>query len=131
MVAEGLLLHQNNLQRHDSMYLLLVPCMFFLFRFLLTFEGMAPALLGPLSMALYIVHPLVIVGVRGAAKVTGTVGLLVDNSLIHYIAVCAVSFGIALLYALLARRWKAYRTSTRTQAKEIPAGPGSKWTYRP
>lgn len=131
MVAEGLLLDANEMQRHDSMYILLLPCLFFLFRFLLTFEGRVPALLRPMSMAIYIIHPMVIVLVRGGAKVTGTTGLFVENSLIHYIAVCAVSFGLAYLYALIARRWKAWRASKQETIQVAPAGPGSRWTYRP
>ena len=35
MIIEGLLLKSFNLQKHDSMYFMLLPCMFFLFQVLL------------------------------------------------------------------------------------------------
>lgn len=38
MLAEGLVLHHYDLQRHDSMYVFLLPCMYFLFSGLLLFR---------------------------------------------------------------------------------------------
>ena len=36
MTIEGMVLHHLNYQRHDSMYIFLVPVMFFLFRYLMS-----------------------------------------------------------------------------------------------
>ncbi|MCM1536405.1 MAG: serine racemase VanT catalytic subunit [Clostridium sp.] len=110
MIAEGLLLHRFDMQRHDSMYIALLPCMFFLFRVLLAIEhknllsekpcaGLFPAgYLRTLSTYIYLLHPLCIILLRGFAKVVHLETILIDNSLIHYIVVCLLScvasFGI-------------------------------------
>ena len=39
LIAEAMLLHKNGFQRHDSMYVFLLPCMVFLFHFVLHFRG--------------------------------------------------------------------------------------------
>ena len=41
MFIEALTLHFCNLQRHDSMYIFLLPCMYFLFNIILHFKGNA------------------------------------------------------------------------------------------
>ncbi len=94
MLAEGLLLHNFNLQRHDSMYFMLLPCLFFLFRSLIFREGKSLKYLRNLSMFVYLIHPAIIVSVRGFAKITATQGLLIENSVIHFMAVAIVSFAI-------------------------------------
>ena len=106
MLAEGSVLRHFNFQRHDSMYIALIPCAFFLFCFLLTRQGNASPLLREISMWIYILHPVFIIAVRGAAKVTGLTGFLVDNSVFHYIAVCLSSGAASLLIAKLRRYQK-------------------------
>ncbi len=91
MFAEAMLLHQNNFQRHDSMYLFLLPCMIFLFSFVLHFRGKRISGLRTASLLIYLIHPMMIVGVRVVAKVTHLQSLLLDNSLIFFAAVCAAS----------------------------------------
>lgn len=97
MLTEGLLLHGFNIQRHDSMYLMLVPCMFFLFQSLLFWEGKSYKYLRDLSMLLYLIHPAVIVTVRGFAKAAGLQALLIDNSVIHFLAVASGSFAASII----------------------------------
>lgn len=172
MVGEGLLLHRQNLQRHDSMYVMLLPVMFFLFRTLLpcgeegrsraqgsaensrnvplTGKGAAqsgekrqpgePAAFGTeetvcrkregrrhsaasfsnraavsgrrlrmVSTGIYIIHPLCIVLVRGIAKAVHLERLLVENSLLHYLAVCVVSCAGACMIAAIAEKIAADR----------------------
>ena len=92
MLTEGLLLHQLGVQRHDSMYMALPLLMFFLFQCLLYQNGKSPAFLRPVSMLIYLIHPAVIVIVRGFAKATGLEPLLIDNSLLHFFAVAFISF---------------------------------------
>ena len=95
MTAEAFLLRQFALQRHDSMYLLLPVVMVFLYRLLQTWSVRAPAGLPTLSTWVYVLHPAMLVVVRGAAGVLGLTGLLVTNSLGHYLAVCLLSFLVA------------------------------------
>ncbi len=91
LLAEGSLLNRQGIQRHDSMYIMLLPVMFFLFHLLLNCKGKAKKQLRTLSMLIYIVHPLCIIVVRGFAKAVSLTSLLIDNSMIHFIAVLAAS----------------------------------------
>lgn len=91
MTVEGLLLHKLGVQRHDSMYIMLPPAMFFLFRLLLTFRAVSAKRLRTISMWIYLLHPLCIILVRGGAKAVRMERLFVENSLAHYLVVCAVS----------------------------------------
>lgn len=103
MTAEGLTLRYYDLQRHDSMYLLLPVCMFFLYRLLLSWNRKSVGAFRTISTWIYILHPGVIVVVRGVAKVVhqrATV-FLVENSLIHYLVVCVGSTVAALAVALV------------------------------
>lgn len=111
MLIEGMLLHGFNMQRHDSMYIALLPCMFFLFQLILGIKSIhLPNTLGQhhrfriryhmLSMWLYIIHPLMIIAIHGIAKLTHLGNILVDNSLIHYIAVCIFSCAVSLIFEI-------------------------------
>ena len=114
MLGEGFLSFHLEWQRHNSMYLFLIPCMYFLFRLLLCLPGKGKPMLRQATLWIYILHPLVIILIRGFAKLTRLTPYLVENSLIHYLAVCAASFILALavtafspvLAALATTIWK-------------------------
>jgi len=112
MLTEGSALHLSGFQRHDSMYIALLPCMFFLFQLLLLRKGKTRPILRDVTMWIYILHPIFIIAVRGAAKLTGLASLLVDNSVIHYIAVCLLSITFSLIIAKLQQRIKHGSTSS-------------------
>lgn len=96
MLGEGYLTFTQGWQRHNSMYLFLIPCMFFLFRFLLSLPGKSSPSLRKITLLIYLLHPFVIILVRGFAKATHLSSYLVENSLLHYFSVCAGSLAIAL-----------------------------------
>lgn len=106
MAAEGFVLRYYGLQRHDSMYLLLPMCMFFLYRLILCWNRKTLAAFRTISTWIYILHPAMIVVVRGAAKVLRCTPLLVDNSLIHYLAVCISSTVAALAITMVLARFR-------------------------
>lgn len=101
MTLEAFTLHRLNLQRHDSMYFSLIPVMYFLMKSLLSLNQSHlqktqttmrnTACLRPITTWIYILHPLMIVVLRGLAKATHQTALFVENSLIHYIGVCILS----------------------------------------
>lgn len=117
MIAEAFLLRGLSWQRHDSMYLLLPPVMLFLYGTLLQLPIPAPGcgrLLRRTALWVYLLHPGVIIGVRGFAKPLHLTGLLVDNSLVHFLAVAGISLCVSLGLArlqlrLLHRRYSAAR----------------------
>lgn len=104
MAGEGFLLRQGNVPRHDSMYLLLAPTMFFLFSAVLSWK-LAPApRVRSFSTWVYIFHPLMIVLVRGAAKALNATDFLVENSLVHFLAVCFCSLFLSAVVVALSQR---------------------------
>lgn len=60
MVAEGLLLRSLGMPRHDSMYVLLPVCLFFLFSWLSGLRGRRLPLVRTAALLVYILHPMVI-----------------------------------------------------------------------
>ena len=102
MTHEGMLLHTFDIQRHDSMYFSLLPCMYFLFAVILSVEKQPAPILRSISTWIYLLHPLMIILVRGIAKLTHCQAILTDNSLIHYMAVCFLS----CLFADIISKWR-------------------------
>lgn len=111
MLAEGMVLHTLDLQRHDSMYFALLPCMYFLFILLVQPKGQRKEVFRTMALAIYIIHPMVIVAVRLVAKILRSQALLVENSLIHYLAVCIVSVVISFLFAKVLHKMKGKRNT--------------------
>lgn len=103
MLLEGYITFRMDLQRHNSMYLFLLPTMYFLFQLLLMVPGKAPRFFKDSSMLLYVLHPAVIVLVRGAAKVTNLTEILVGNTLVQYGCVCITTL-ILVVLVLQAKR---------------------------
>jgi serine/alanine racemase len=58
MLAEGILLRRFGHPRHDSMYIALLPCMFFLFQLISSYKGKRSVFLRDTTMWVYILHPL-------------------------------------------------------------------------
>ncbi len=109
MAAEGLLLSSYGLPKHDSMYLTLLPCVLCLFCALLSIRGPRLPLARAASLALYIIHPMVIVLLRFVARPLGLTGLLVDDNLVHFFAVALLSLLAAIAWAWLEQRWRKAR----------------------
>lgn len=91
MLAEGLLLRNLGVQRHDSFYIMLIPCIVFLFSALTSARGHRVPHLSTIALTMYIIHPMIIVVVRLVAKLIGLQKLLIENSIIHFLAVVIVS----------------------------------------
>lgn len=106
LLIEGLTLHKFGVQRHDSMYLMLPPSMMFLFQSLLFYNGKEIRPFRNISMIVYIIHPMIIVLVRGFAKAIGWELLFIDNSVAHFIVVSGASFVAATVIAILIGKLK-------------------------
>ena len=106
MLAEALNARAQGWQRHDSMYVLLPFVMYFLFALLSRVKGSVRLPLGSFSLLVYVLHPAVIIVVRGAARFLGLWDILVDNSLGHYVAVC---IGSAVAAAVILWVWERIR----------------------
>lgn len=101
-LAEGITLKILDVQRHDSMYLTLVPLMYVLFCILLKIQGPDPMKRLPpeLPLFVYLLHPLFLILVRGFAGAAG-LNLLIDHSVLHFLAVALSSFAGSWVLAVL------------------------------
>ncbi len=107
MTAEALTLRHLGVQRHDSMYVFLLPVMLFLFSSLLLVRRDAGARgrwLRELCLYVYLVHPLCIIGVRGVAKMLHCTDLLVEQSFVHFVLVALLSFAVCWVFLWLRDR---------------------------
>lgn len=109
MIAEGLILRQLSWPRHDSMYVFLTVCSFFAFSLLISRNTKPNGKLRTLATWVYLLHPLCIVLVRGAAKATRTTEFLVENSMIHFFAVVLLS----VVFSLLINALSAFQSGKR------------------
>lgn len=101
MLAEAMLLHYLDLQRHDSMYVFLLPCMYFLFHAILHFQWKRLVWMRTLSLCIYIIHPMMIIAVRLLAKVAHLQNLLIENSMLHFLMVCFTSVAVSIVATAL------------------------------
>ncbi len=115
LIFEGILIHQS-VQRHDSMYIFLIPVMYYLFHLLLLRQGNRHKSLGTISMVIYIIHPFAIILVRGFAKILGLERFLIYNSILHYFAVCILSFIFGVVFVYLSRFFKKDNPDTKGRA---------------
>lgn len=122
MTAEAFTLRFFSWQRHDSMYLMLIPVMIFLYRTLLCLEGKSKKLFRSAALWIYILHPAFIVVLRGAARLLKLTAFLVDNSLNHFLAVSVLS--IAAGFCAAAIQAKLFpKMSSLFPAVYCPASP--------
>lgn len=98
MVFEGLLLHHFNMQRHDSMYIMLIPTMISIFYLLIQNNKGNHKKLRRIATLVYILHPLFIILVRGIAKILHLESLMIDNSVIHFLLVVSMTMIFSICF---------------------------------
>lgn len=116
--GEGFLLRHFEFQRHDSMYAALVPTMYFLYQCLSASDKGCRKGLRTAATWIYILHPGVIVAVRGIAKPLQLTELLVENSLVHYLIVTFLSVMAGSLIAFIQARLSS-RTFRKKRERKI------------
>lgn len=122
MSGEAFLLRHFEYQRHDSMYVILIPTMFFLYRCLLFSNKKSMKSLRVAAAWIYILHPAFIVVVRALAKPLQLTGLLVDNSLVHFAAVTLLSVLAGILIAYARMRFPAHSLPSSRKNRERKIG---------
>lgn len=100
MLGEGLFLHKLGVQRHDSMYIMLIPCMYFLFTTLTFWTGHRDTVLRTSALLIYIIHPMIIIVIHMITKIKGMQTLLTGNSLVYYLVVIVASVVFSILVML-------------------------------
>lgn len=100
MLFEALTLHGLNVQRHDSMYVFLVPCMYFLFMYMLSFRGKQIAGLKITSLVMYVIHPMIIALLSTISGLSENLAFLVDNFLVNFAVVSILSVLFSIMSAV-------------------------------
>lgn len=111
MTAEAFWLQNVGAPRHDSMYLSLPLVMLCLFSLLLTHNSGERRDLRAISTLVYLLHPWCIVLIRWSSQAIGLEALFVDNSLVHFLSVAALSLCAACFLCLV--RPQAQRPTAR------------------
>ncbi|MFF2889919.1 acyltransferase [Paenibacillus sp. NPDC057967] len=104
LFLEGILLREAGYPRHDSMYIALLPAVYALFGMAMGIKISSTPRAGAIAQWIYLLHPAVLIAVRGVAGAAGMKPLLVDHSLVHYIAVCVLTTIVSILVARLLDR---------------------------
>ncbi len=91
MLIEGFITYFAGWQRHNSMYLMLPIVMFILFQLLLGVKGEGNATVRRWTTLIYVIHPAVLVCVRGAAGAAGLTNIFVENTFMEFITVSMLS----------------------------------------
>lgn len=116
LLVEGWFLHQFHWQRHDSMYILLIPVMIVVFQYLLQATSKNNKQLRNIATTMYIIHPIIILGVRLLAKVLHLQTVMVDHSLVHYILVVIGTIVVSIIFESGKERIRGkYETRIRTR----------------
>lgn len=97
MICEGTILYHFSLRKWDSMYIMLIPTMIFIFNFIMQYNNENNKKLRNVSTTIYIMHPIFIIVVRGIAKVIKLEQIMINNSIVHYLLVVIITvlFSIA------------------------------------
>lgn len=95
MTVEAFVLHNCNFQRHDSMYIMLIPVMWFLYQLLLDIQCSQSQRCRRITALVYVIHPVMIIVVRAGAKAFNLTGLILSNGIINFISVVLLSFAAA------------------------------------
>ena len=98
MILEGLTLYYLKLQRHDSMYIMLIPTMIFIFNLIIQNKNENNRELRNISTMIYILHPIFIIVVRGAAKVVHLENLMIENSVVHFLLVTISTIIFSIIF---------------------------------
>jgi serine/alanine racemase len=115
-VIEALALHFFGMMRHDSMYILLLPVMYFGFILLIHFNSSTNKSVRAISTTMYFIHPWMIVVVRGIAKVLSLEARLINNSLFHFLGVALLTYIFASTFVHLWKRYKKGKSHPRLRA---------------
>lgn len=110
MLVEGMALHTFFWQRHDSMYLFLLPCVYYGFLSLTFFRGKRKRLLRTSALLIYLFHPMVIVALRMFAKITDTQKFFIEKNMVHFLAVSVVTGIFSILLSAVVIRLEAYKS---------------------
>lgn len=117
VVVEGLVLRHRSLQLHDSMYAVLPFLTLFLFNMLRARNRANHPVVRDVATCIYILHPAVIIVVRGVAKYLSLESVLIQNSMVFFITVTLCSIAASVIAAFLISKVKSQPALPRLWAE--------------
>ncbi len=120
MTAEAFTLRCFKMQRHDSMYALLIPSVLFFYQMLLLWPCRKKKdfwMQRTVSLGIYIIHPAMIVVLRLAAKVSG-LSVMAENSLVQFVLTAVLSYAVSYVIAVVLRRIRKKKEQDKQKLKK-------------
>ena len=108
----------SNLQKHDSMYFMLIPVMICLFNLILQNYKENNQKLRTIATTIYIIHPMFIIIIRGVAKILHLQNIIIDNSVINYILVVICSIGFSVVLEIMKEELRGVKNGKRFKKKQ-------------
>ncbi len=96
MILEAFILNNLNCQRHDSMYIFLIPTMYFLFSYLI-YNKKTNKQIRNIATKIYIFHPLFIILIRFIGNLFNIKFIIINNNLILFIIVTILTTIFSIL----------------------------------
>lgn len=112
MTAEAFLLHGFGIPRHDSMYVFLVPAMLLLFELLRSVKIPQLPIMRRISMMIYIIHPAIIILLRGVSKIISD-DFFANRQLLLFVLTTFFSIAFSIFAAALIRSARNIRSAIR------------------
>lgn len=112
MTAEAFILHGFGIQLHDSMYIFLIPTMPLLFSVLCSVKISQRPIMRKISMWIYIIHPAVIIILRGASKLFSD-EFFAKRQLLLFVLTTVFSIAFSILAVIITRSTGKIRNAIR------------------
>lgn len=100
LTAEAFMLQGFDIPRHDSMYIFLVPTMLLLFSVLRSIKIPQQLIMRKISMWIYIIHPAVIIILRGASKLFSD-EFFAKRQLLLFVLTTIFSIAVSILTVII------------------------------
>ncbi len=106
MEIEGYFLNVYGLQRHTSMYAMLIPTCVLLFALILPYKENKNVKIRTMATIIYIIHPMCIIGIRGIVKILNLEHQILDHNFLQYIFTLLLSIVISYVLVLFDQKVK-------------------------
>ena len=101
MVLESFVLNILHMQRHDCMYLFLLPTSVFLFCMILHWKTPHCSNARRISTTMYITHPIIMIAVRLVSKLLNIQHILLENKIIYFCISLILSILVGYVEAVI------------------------------
>ena len=101
LIAEAIVTSTLQLQRHDCMYLFLVPAAYYLFQLVLDIKAKYSRHIKNIATNMYLFHPLIMIVIRSLSKRLAIDKFIISNSFLYFTITLLTSIGIGYIVSSL------------------------------